>query len=144
MLTNADSVRAEGNFPSDLPDQKLWPAMDHAETRLRQMVGAELYETVQAETSASSQDRRGKLSRAEACLAVSFALPVLNIRANSNEGGLVSSIGFADTKNSLLSQDEIDKLVSRFEKRAMEIISEFVVIDDNSESFGNGLAFIAV
>ena len=41
----------------------------------------------------------------------------------------MSSIGFAETRNSLLSQAEVDELVNKFEKRAMILAAEYVEID---------------
>lgn len=143
-LTNAGQVRSEGNLAADTPETKLAPHIHHAETKLREVIGSTLYDTVAGETTSGAQDRRGRLERAEACFALAFAIPVLNIRANPTEGGLVSSIGFAETKNSLLTQDEIDKLVERFENRAMALVSEYIEIDETSTSIGNGLSFISV
>lgn len=149
-LTTASQVILEGNLPSDLDEEKISPHIDAAETWLREYISDEVYEEYEADDDEDPQSDRGLLAKAEALLAIETLLPVLNIRANPTSGGIVASVGFAESKNQLISQDELDRLTQRFHDRAMAIVARFVEIelDDAGDvedvEFGDGIGFIAI
>lgn len=149
-LTTASQVILEGNLPSDLDEEKISPHIDAAETRLREHLGDEAYEEYEADDDEDPQSDRMLLAKAEALLTLETLLPVLNIRANPSSGGIVTAVGFAESKNQLMGQDELDKLIMRFHDRAMAIVARFVEIelDDAGDvedvEFGDGIGFIAI
>jgi len=131
MLTTASQIRLLGNIPDDADEEQISAYAGEAERRVKAMIGATLYAAV--ETDSFYADDKVKLAKAEAFLALSELLPVLNIRVNPNEGGIVSSVGFAESKNSLLSQKEVQALADSFEQKANDIIAEYVDVDDDYE-----------
>lgn len=131
MLTTVSQIRELGNIPDDADESLITQYAGEAERRLRVMITTSLYDSV--ETDSFYADDKVKLAKAEAFLALSELFPVLNIRVNPNEGGIVSSVGFAESKNSLLSVDEVKKLAAHFESKANAIIAEYVEIDDDEE-----------
>jgi len=143
-LTTTSQIRQIGHLPSDLADEKVNPHLADAESELRSLITDSIYESIEAETATDDQDDKSKLARAEAMLALTYLLPSLNIRANSEQGGIVSSVGFAESKNSLLSQAELDNLIKKFHDRAMRIIQPYMTTEETDVEFGNSIAFIAV
>ena len=121
-LCNYNDIRAEGNLPSDLPESTLTPHLNGAETRLRSILSDDYYDEVEAE--ATTETRRKELTRAEAMMALYFALPVLNMKVGP-KGGIVTATGFGETKNSFLTIDQVEKLSQRFYEKAMELISKY-------------------
>ena len=130
-LTTIDQIRDEGNLPSDLPVGKLTPHLEGAESRLRSFLGDELYETVQAE--AATVTRRKELSRAEAMVALYFALPIINIKAGP-KGGIVRGTGFGETRSDFLSVSDVQKLADNFLEKATEIITRYNPDYDEADS----------
>lgn len=147
-LTTASQVRLEGNLPSDLDEEKIDPHIDAAETRLREYLTDDVYDDLEADDDEDPQSDKQLLAKAEALLTLVTLLPVLNIRANPTSGGIVASIGFGESRNSLIGQDELDKLTQRFHDRAMAIVTKFVEIDTDEDTgdveFGDGIGFIAI
>ena len=143
MLTTTAQVIELGNLPKDTHDDKLNQHLYEAESRMREFLGDSDYETYDAETDADPQSDRQKLARAEGYLALSLAVPVLNLRSNG-EGGFVSSVGFAESKNTLLSREDIKEISQDFHDKAWRIISQYVEVTTESTEFGNGFGVIAV
>lgn len=149
-LTTASQVILEGNLPSDLDEEKIDPHIDAAETRLREYLTDDVYDDLEADDDEDPQSDKQLLAKAEALLAIETLLPVLNIRANPTSGGIVASIGFAESKNQLIGQDELDRLTQRFHDRAMAIVAKFVEFETDDDGdmedveFGDGIGFIAI
>ena len=144
MLMTLKQVLKLGNLAADTDKEKVLPYIYEAEDVMRQHLGT-TYDTYKdAEASEDSQDGKNKLARAEAFLTLSLLVPVLNLRANSDEGGFVGSIGFAESKNTLLSRKEIEKIAQDFNDRAFRIIHQFIEVSSTDTEYGDGFGMIAV
>jgi hypothetical protein len=141
-LTTLEKIRNEGNLPGDLPEIKLTPHLEGAEVRLRSLLGEDLYDEVLVESA--NEQRKKNLIRAESMIALSFAIPVLNIRAGP-KGGFVRSTGFGDGRNDFVSYDDANKLADHFYKSAIDLVSKYVEIDEYSDIIeGGSIDWIAV
>jgi len=133
-----------GNLPKDTSTTLIETSAAEAERVMRLFLG-EVYESAVAESENDNpQTRRNKLARAEAFLTLERLLPIMAIRANPESGGLVGSVGFGESRTSLLSNAEVEAICNRYNDWAMEIISEFVTVDDDDSTVGDGISVLAV
>lgn len=131
MLTTVSQIRQLGNIPDDANEEQIIQYAEEAARQLKDQITVALYDAVESD-SFYAEDKI-KLAKAEAFLTLTELVPVLNIRVNPNEGGIVSSIGFAESKNTLLSIKEAQEIAAMFRAKADMITSEYVDIDDDYE-----------
>jgi len=143
MLTTVKQIVELGNLPDEGNEQRIVQYAEIAANELETQLGATLYAAV--DTDSLYAEDRVKLARAEAFLTLSHLLPVLNLRINPNEGGIVQSVGFAETKNSLMSVEDVHRLAQEFRDKANDIISAYIEVEDEDEiNGGDGIGWFVI
>ncbi|HEX2868799.1 MAG TPA: hypothetical protein VHO03_17290 [Ignavibacteriales bacterium] len=127
MLATEAKVKSEGNLPDSIKVEKITPHLVKASKKIKGLLTPELYAKI--EGYATSQDPKEKetfddCQIAEANLAMSFAVKVLNIQTQGN--GLVRVQGWDENRSENLSQKETDSLAEHFEKVAMDLLAPFI------------------
>ena len=145
MLTSHTQVIQLGRLDTDLDQDFIEEYIELAKTlEMQPLIGDDEYS--EYESAEASDADKVKLARAEAFFTLEKMLPVLNVRISS-EGGLQATVGFGDSESRLLSQDEMDKLCSRFRELASEIVGAYLDVDevaDDSMDTGNlGLSAVS-
>lgn len=143
-LTTTAQVVILGNLPDEGNEERLVEYMAAAERKMRSYLSDELYDELEADTEDDPNGDKAKLAQAEAFLALSEMMPVLNLRINPNDGGIVQSVGFGESKNTLLSFDDVKKIAAMFLDKAMAILETYIEPEDEddleeiggNESFG--------
>ena len=147
LTTNSEIIQA-GNLPADLNTNKIDNHLVNAERRLRELLGDTLYETIEAE---SGTDRKTRCSLSEAYMTLKYMIPVLGLKPG-NVGGLVSATGFADSRNELLTFNELKSIAAHFNEMAMELLAEYlpepdIETDTQADDIldvGGGFSIIAI
>lgn len=133
MMTTVAQVVLLGNLPDEGKEQRIIEYMAEAERELRDAIGTDVYDTIEADVDGGWTEDKTRLARAEAFLTLAELAPILNLRINPNDGGFVSSVGFGESKNELLDQEGIAGIVQMFRDKAEVIISDYVEISDDEE-----------
>jgi hypothetical protein len=118
MLTSINQVKLEGNLPDTVKDEILVPHLTKAEIEMKMILSPVVYEKVRALESDS--DDYITCSIAEANLALSYAIPALNIETQGS--GIVQVKGWDESRSELLSQSEVEKLRNHYRKVAMDLL----------------------
>ena len=147
LTTNSEIIQS-GNLPADFDVNKIAKHLVNAERRLRELLADTLYETIEAE---SGTDRKTRCALAEAYMALNYMIPVLGLKPG-NVGGLVSATGFADSRNEMLSFNELKSIAAHFQEMAMELLAEYLPepdIDTDTQAddildVGGGFSMIAI
>ena len=118
-LTTAAKIRALANWPASVTDPMLQPHLDGAARELRrwlQPLDAEKYAALVAETSVS--DDRLTAEEIEACLAIAYAIPAMNVFAAAS--GPVVPNRIEDSEFSFLTPDQEAAKIAQWRNRATE------------------------
>lgn len=129
MLTNPSQVKTEGNLPDSIDDEKLDPHIQKAVIEMKKIITVEKY--IEIDGKDEQDEDYITCSIAEANLALSYAIPVLNIETQGS--GIVRTKGWDQSRSDLLSQSEVDKLVERFRQIAMDLLLPFIPQVESTE-----------
>lgn len=110
-ICSLTDIKSEGNL-SLVADALLQPHLDKAELELRKKLTTAEYDIVVA--LGSTIEKKRELIKAEANLALSYAVHSLNISTNGI--GLMSSKGFGDSRSEILSGQEVENLSKHYRK----------------------------
>ena len=133
MLTTTAQIITLGNLPDEGNEERLTQYMAEAERRMRALLTDDLYDELDADDYVDTVGDKAKLARAEAFIALAEMIPVMNIRVNPNDGGIVQSVGFGESKNTLLTVDEAQKLAAMFLDKANAILDEYIEPEDEDD-----------
>lgn len=122
MLTSAAQVKQEGNLPASLDDGVLATHLAKAEIEVKKILTAAKYDYIAGLDP--EDDAFIACSLAEANLALSFAIPALNIETAGN--GIVRSKGWDQSRSDLLSQGEVDRLIERYKNIALNLLGPYI------------------
>lgn len=100
------NIRSEGNLSGVTDDSLLQPHLDKAELELRRKISTDVYDEVIA--LEATVEKKRELIKAEANLALSYAVHTLNVVTSGQ--GIISSKGFGDSKSELLTSQEVESL----------------------------------
>lgn len=140
MLTSVDQVVTLGNLPDEGNEDRVSAYMLEAQRQLKEKIGETLYLALEAEdgTGDLAEDKT-RLAQAEAFLTLAEMIPVMNLRINPNDGGIVRSVGFGESKNELINFSDAQNIAQYFRDKADTIVAEYVEIDDDDdEEIGAG------
>lgn len=137
MAATAAEVRAECNLTAKVADGALNPHLIKGERKVRELLGVEAYEAIQAETSPYTAEDLALVTSAEALFAGAFALPFLGIRTSG--AGIVRSTGQGDSRESLASTEDLLALGDVWKEQAVELIRGLIPAPDETESPEYGL-----
>lgn len=127
MLANEAKVKSEGNLPESIKAEKITPHLVKASKKIKGLLTPDKYAAI--EGYAASLDPKEKevyddCQIAEANLAMSFAVKVLNIQTQGD--GIVRVQGWDESRSENLSQKETDSLAEHFEKVAMDLLAPYI------------------
>ena len=115
--------------------KKAFRFIPQARAELRSVIGADTYDSVHSTGSGTDHD---KCEQAESLLALSFALPLLNLRP-TDRGGLSKAIGMAaENVEQLMSAREMERYAGIIRLQAIEIVADLVPEYDDEESLFTG------
>lgn len=116
-LATIQDVRDLGNLPDEtkLVDGVLSPHLASAERELYKWIG---------DYSSATGDKRKRCVEAEACLTMSFAIPVLNTFFTEGITTLQKELGEMDFQ--FHSVDDLDELVEYWRDRARGAVAEWL------------------
>jgi hypothetical protein len=136
-IADIASIREEGNLPDStvLPDAKLTPHLVSASIELSRLITSTVYTATIA--LAGTAQQKIDLKKAEALLALSYAIIPLNIETSGT--GIVRSKGFDASRSELLSQSEAQALAEEFRERAMKLVSPYFPEPEDEEDGDAGI-----
>lgn len=124
MPLSAAQIQAALGLQPPLPARVALHAAE-GEREARAAVGDAAYGAAGVGTPA-----RAALDRAEAYFALAAAVPVLNLRA-TELGGLVRSVGYAESRNDLLSVADVAALQALYRQQArLALVGPFALVAD--------------
>lgn len=134
MLTSVSQVVTLGNLPDEGNEERISEYMLEAQRQLKVKIGETLYLALEAEdgTGEYAEDKT-RLAQAEAFLTLAEMIPVMNLRINPNDGGIVRSVGFGESKNELINFSDTQAIADYFRDKADTIVAEYVEIDDDDD-----------
>lgn len=151
-LAEISDVRKENNLPAEdvIPDGKLEAHLISAGIEVRRLLGEEVYETLLEEESETDEQKLLECKKAEAILAMAYAVPALNIETSGS--GIVTVKGWDETRSELMSQRELDQMITRLRDTAMLLLSPYLLkVDDDTDDEdeqpivqAGGVTFIAI
>ena len=130
MLTSFNQIKLEGNLPDTVKDEILVPHLTKAELEMKIILSPDVYAKVGALEPES--DDYITCSIAEANLALSYAIPSLNIETQGS--GIVHSKGWDESRSELLSQSEVEKLQKYYRGVAMDLLKFFIPVNDQAST----------
>jgi hypothetical protein len=122
MLTTINQIKLEGNLPDTVKDEILIPHLIKAEIEMKIILSPEKYSIVAA--LEEDNDDYKTCSIAEANLALSYAIPSLNIETQGS--GIVHSKGWDESRSELLNQQEVEKLQKHYRGVAMDLLKFYI------------------
>jgi hypothetical protein len=127
MLATEAKVKSEGNLDASIKDEKITPHLFKASVELKKILSADVYTKVESYKDsqvAAEKEMFDVCQIAEANLAMSYAVKVLNIQTQGN--GLVRTQGWDQSRSENLSQNEVEKLSDHFRNVAMNLIDPYI------------------
>jgi hypothetical protein len=98
-------------------------ALRRAEADVRSLIGNEEYDRVAA-IEEEGDEEVDDLTEALSLLCLVYALPTLNVRV-TEKGGLVSAVGFEQSRTELMSQGALQKLQHSMRGQAHSLLRRF-------------------
>jgi hypothetical protein len=131
MLTSINQIKLEGNLPDSVKDEILAPHLTKAEIEMKIILSPDVYTKV-GSLEADNNDYI-TCSIAEANLALSYAIPSLNIETQGS--GIVHSKGWDESRSELLSQTEVEKLQKYYRQVAMDLLKFYTPTNESANRF---------
>jgi sulfur relay (sulfurtransferase) DsrC/TusE family protein len=128
MLTTVNQIKLEGNLPDTVKDEILIPHLSKAEIEMKIILSPEKYTMVAA--LEDNNDEYKTCSIAEANLALSYAIPSLNIETQGS--GIVHSKGWDESRSELLNQEEAERLQKHYREVAMDLLKFYIQQNNTS------------
>lgn len=120
---------SEGNLGKETDENILLPHIQLAHIEIVKLITQDVYD----EHFEAGEDDENYiiLKKAEANLALSYAVYALNIETQGN--GLVRATGFNESRKELLGQSEIEKLSTHFRDIAMDLLNPYIATETSTE-----------
>jgi len=131
MLTSINQIKLEGNLPDTVKDEILAPHLTKAEIEMKMILSSDVYAKVGS--LEADNDDYITCSIAEANLALSYAIPSLNIETQGS--GIVHSKGWDESRSELLSQTEVEKLQKYYRQVAMDLLKFYTPANKTANRF---------
>lgn len=131
QLTNTILIEKYSGFPADVA-AKLEKDISKASKKLRALIGDTAYDDLSSRP-AEDPDRE-RAAQAESLLAVYYGLPKLNLRV-TKIGGIVKATGIDQTRNEIMSKNEMEKYRADFLGQALFLIDD--LIEEDLDEDGN-------
>lgn len=122
MITSFIQIRAEGNLPDTIKDEKLKPHVIKAEIEIKKILTTAKYDEIKAKKE--NDVDYDTCAIAEANLTLSYAITSLNI--DTHGSGIVRSKGFDESRSDLLSQNEVERLRTYYKNIAMDLLKPYI------------------
>lgn len=129
MLTTIGQVKQEGNLPASIDNGVLETHLMKAVIELKKILTEDKYDYIAGLDP--EDDAYIACSLAEANLALSFAIPALNMETAGT--GIVRSKGWDQSRSDLLSQGEVDRLIERYRNTAMDLLGPYIPQIESTE-----------
>lgn len=120
-------MRADGNLPDSLKDTKLSPHIDSAVIEVKRLLGYDEYDIIASYEDSEDPDELKQFTecqKAETLIALSIAIPILNIETAGS--GIVLNKGWGDNRSELLSPGQAKDLAADFRARAMSLLGPYL------------------
>lgn len=125
---------------ADSADQRLDGPLASAEKRIRNLMTDAVYEPMTVDGFGDSDEDKDRqlteCQRAEALMTLYFALRQLNLKILEH-GGVLSSTGWEESRQSFLSENQLDEIRTGYYEDAVELISEYIPAADISDDKTN-------
>ena len=131
MLTSINQIKLEGNLPDSVKNEILAPHLTKAEIEMKIILSPDVYTKVGS--LEADNDDYITCSIAEANLALSYAIPSLNIETQGS--GIVHSKGWDESRSELLSQTEVEKLQKYYRQVAMDLLKFYTPTNESANRF---------
>lgn len=135
MLASINQIKLEGNLPDTVKDEILAPHLTKAEIEMKTILSPGVYANLG--TLEADNDDYITCSIAEANLALSYAIPSLNIETQGS--GIVHSKGWDESRSELLSQSEVEKLQKYYREVAMDLLESYIPQNDAADKPVDGI-----
>lgn len=119
----------EGNLGKGTSPEVLLPHIETAIIETKLMIGADQFNTIAELTS--DKEENIILKKAVTNLALSYAVHAMNIETNGK--GIVRATGFNESRNELLSRNEVKDLSEHFKSIATKLFQQFLPVEESTE-----------